>query len=150
IDAAGKAHVVYNLAPGGSHRLEYATNASGSWQSRTLVTTSTGGIDEIHDARLVVACDGTAHIVYRREDSQHLRHDSYYLTTSSDNFSGQQRILEGKGDWQTYRLGGFALHAQNTLDFAHGAGGRPGYVTNASGSGQQQESPASARNIMAA
>src|SRR5690606_17598975 len=122
----------------------------GSWQSRTLVTTSSGGIDEIQDARLVVASDGTVHIVYRREDSQNLGHDNYYLTSSSDNFSVQQRILDGKGDGQTYRLGGFALDAQNKLHYAYGAGGRSWYVTNASGSWQQQEIPASGRNSIAA
>lgn len=136
LDANGKVHTAFISQNLGPNTLYYATNASGSWVTKTIVTSSASGMDEIQDLYVVADSTGKASVIYRREDEQNNGQDDYYLATSTNNFASPTLILNGKVDLKQYRLAGVAVDANDKLHYAYAelSSKTSFYATNASGS----------------
>jgi hypothetical protein len=116
VDNNNKDYVVYSIG----YTLRYATDASGSWAARTIITAgTTGGTDELMDDYVVVDGTGKVSLIYRREDGQDSRQDDYYLTTSADNFASQNLILNGKDEAQQYQIGNVIVDASNKIHYVY-------------------------------
>jgi hypothetical protein len=103
-DANGKAHIVYLYSDANDPRkyeVHYATNQSGSWVIKTLVT-GTSGIDEVHEPQIQVDQANTIHITYVKEDNQNSYYGNVYYThknVSDPNFPAvHEKIIDSITD----------------------------------------------------
>jgi len=136
VDSSGKIHVSFRNWSASGHIMRYATNKSGSWVLSTIIQATSTGTDEIHDSYVVVDSSGNATVIYRREDLQNNGQDNYYMTSSSNSFSTQTKILDGKTDLKVYRIAAVEIDVSDKIYYAYSneTDGTSHFATNATGS----------------
>ncbi|WP_312473279.1 cadherin domain-containing protein [Neobacillus sp.] len=124
IDSNGKAHIVYVYNDANDPRkyeIHYATNQSGSWTTKTIVS-GASAIDEVKDPQIEVDQNNTIHITYVKEDNQNDYYGNYYYTykkTTDSEFSSPEKIVDAVKDQKDYRYTPFVVDFSGKIYFSY-------------------------------
>ncbi|WP_066316235.1 cadherin domain-containing protein [Bacillus sp. FJAT-29814] len=139
-DSNGKAHIVYVYNDANDPRkyeVHYATNQSGSWVIKTLVS-GTSAIDEVHEPQIQVDQANTIHITYVKEDNQNDYYGNVYYThkkVSDPNFPAvHEKIIDSITDQKYYYPTPFVVDSSGKIYLSYSDEAYTSYLlTNKSG-----------------
>ncbi|WP_307852094.1 cadherin domain-containing protein [Neobacillus rhizophilus] len=139
-DTNGKAHIVYVYNDANDPRkyeVRYATNQTGTWVIKTLVS-GASAIDEVHEPQIQVDQTNTIHITYVKEDNQNNYYGNVYYThkkVSDPDFPAvHEKIIDSITDQKYYYPTPFVVDSSGKLYISYSDDVYTSYLlTNKSG-----------------